>query len=316
MQLIKTRRDPESRHIDLRYHMRMSGVDPELAELIVEIALACKYIINAVQTGDLGIAGTSNIYGDQQLALDILSDRIIRRRLENSGLVKCFASEEQEEIITCFRPDNGKFSVAYDPLDGSSLVDVNLAIGTIAAIHKGDNLLEEGSKLAAAMYLIYGPRTTLVYCAGNGVHEFAMNHIGEFVLINEHIRMKPRATIYSPGGIRNEYLPAHDKFVRKLEERGVKLRYSGGFASDVNQIMMKGDGIFMYPALRSFPNGKLRLLFELQPLAFILENAGGKASTGKQPLLDVVPSRIDQRSPIYIGCKEDVEMAEKILTEQ
>lgn len=315
MQLIKTRRDPESRHIDLRYHMRITGVEPELAEIIAEIALACKYIINAVQTGDLGIAGTSNIYGDQQLALDILSDRIIRRRLENSGLVRCFASEEQEEIITCFRPDNGKFSVAYDPLDGSSLVDVNLAIATIAAIHKGDNLLEPGSKLAAAMYVIYGPRTTLVYCAGKGVHEFAMNHIGEFVLINENIQMKPRATIYSPGGIRSEYLPPHDKFVRKLEERGVKLRYSGGFASDVNQIMMKGEGIFMYPALKSYPEGKLRLLFELQPLAFIVEHAGGKASTGKQPLLDVVPSRIDQRSPIYIGCREDVELAEKILSE-
>lgn len=306
-------RDPEARHIDLRYHMRTSGVDPDLAELITEVTLAAKYIVNSVQTGDLGIAGTSNIYGEEQLALDVLSDRIIRRRLENSGLVKNIASEEQGEIIACYRPESGRFSVAYDPLDGSSLVDVNLAIGTIVSVHEGDNLLEPGRNQVAAMYIQYGPRTTLVYCAGKGVHEFAMNHLGEFILSREDIRMKPKARIYSPGGLRKDYTPAHEKFISHLEQTGVKLRYSGGLVPDVNQVLMKGDGIFMYPALKDSPEGKLRLLFELKPMAYLVEQAGGKASTGKMNILDIEAHRLDQRAPIYIGCVQDVEKAEEFI---
>jgi fructose-1,6-bisphosphatase I len=313
MPSLAERRDPEARHIDLRYHMKSTGVEPDLIELIDEISLAAKYIVNSVQTGDLGIAGTSNIYGEEQLALDVLSDRIIRRRLENSGLVKNIASEEQGEIIACYRPETGRYSVAYDPLDGSSLVDVNLAIGTIVSIHEGDNLLEPGSKQAAALYIQYGPRTTLVYTAGHGVHEFAMNHLGEFIMAAEDIKMKPKARIYSPGGLRKDYTPAHEQFINHLEHTGVKLRYSGGLVPDINQILIKGDGIFMYPALKNAPEGKLRLLFELKPMAFLVENAGGKASTGRGNLLDVVPTKLDQRAPIYIGCKEDVEKAEEFL---
>lgn len=306
-------RDPEARHIDLRYHMRESGIDPDLVELITEVSLAAKYIVNSIQTGDLGIAGTSNIYGEEQLALDVLSDRIIRRRLENSGLVKNIASEEQGEIIACYRPESGRFSVAYDPLDGSSLVDVNLSIGTIVSIHEGDNLLEPGNKQVAALYVQYGPRTTLVYCAGKGVHEFAMNHLGEYILSREDIKMKPKAKIYSPGGLRKDYSAAHEKFIAHLEKSGVKLRYSGGLVPDINQLLMKGNGIFMYPALKDAPEGKLRLLFELEPMSYLVEQAGGKASTGKMNLLDVEPSRLDQRAPIYIGCKEDVEKAVEFL---
>lgn len=313
MPSLSDRKDPEARHIDLRYHLKTTGVETELGELVMEIAMACKYIVNSVQTGDLGIAGTSNMYGEEQLALDVLSDRIIRRRLENSGLVKNIASEEQGEIIACYRPDTGRFSVAYDPLDGSSLVDVNLAIGTIVGIHDGDNLLEPGRNLKAAMYIQYGPRTTLVYCAGKGVHEFSMNHLGEFIMSREDIKMKPKAKIYSPGGLRKDYTPAHENYISFLEKNGVKLRYSGGLVPDVNQILMKGDGIFMYPALKNAPEGKLRLLFELQPMAFLVEQAGGKASTGKMPLLDLEPKKLDQRAPIYIGCGEDVAKAEEFL---
>ena len=312
MVTMPAKKDPESRHLDLRYHLRNNGIDPDLMELISEISVAVKYIINAVGTGDLGIAGTSNMYGEQQLALDVLSDRIIRRRLEVSGLVRNIASEEQGEIMACYRP-GGKFSVAYDPLDGSSLVDVNLAIGTIISVHEGDDLLRPGKEQVAALYIQYGPRVTLVYSAGKGVHEFGMNHLGEFILRNENIKMAPKAKIYSPGGLRKDYTEAHERFVRSLEEGGVKLRYSGGLVPDINQILIKGNGIFMYPALKNAPEGKLRLLFELKPMAYLVEQAGGKASTGKEPLLEVMPQKLDQRAPIYIGCRENVEKAEKFL---
>jgi len=307
------KKDPEARHLDLRFHLRESGIDPDLSELISELAVAVKYIVNAIQTGDLGIAGTSNIYGEQQLALDVLSDRILRRRMEVSGLVRNIASEEQGELIACYR-SGGNFSVAYDPLDGSSLVDVNLAIGTIVSIHQGDDLLRPGREQVAALYFQYGPRVTMVYSAGKGVHEFGMNHLGEFVLNAENIKMQPKAKIYSPGGLRSDYTEKHEKFVRYLEETGVKLRYSGGLVPDINQVLMKGNGVFMYPALNNAPNGKLRLLFELKPMAYLVEQAGGRASTGTEPLLDVVPESLDQRAPIYIGCKEDVDKAEEFLS--
>ncbi len=307
------KRDPEARHIDLRYHLRSSGVDADLVELIMEVSVAVKYIVNSIQTGDLGIAGTSNIYGEQQLALDVLSDRIMRRRLEVSGLVRNMASEEQGEIMACYK-SGGKFSIAYDPLDGSSLVDVNLAIGTIVSVHEGDDLLRPGNEQVAALYVQYGPRVTLVYSVGQGVHEFGMNHLGEFVMSTEDIKMAPKAKIYSPGGLRQDYTEEHERFVQYIEESGVKLRYSGGLVPDVNQVLMKGNGIFMYPALKNAPNGKLRLLFELKPMAYLVEQAGGRASTGTQPILDVMPEKLDQRTPIYIGCKEDVDKAEEFLS--
>jgi len=174
-------------------------------------------------------------------------------------------------------------------------------------------LLRPGKEQVAALYIQYGPRVTLVYSAGKGVHEFGMNHLGEFILRNENIKMAPKAKIYSPGGLRKDYTEAHERFVRSLEEGGVKLRYSGGLVPDINQILIKGDGIFMYPALKNAPEGKLRLLFELKPMAYLVEQAGGKASTGKEPLLEVMPQKLDQRAPIYIGCRENVEKAEKFL---
>lgn len=313
MPSLSDQHDTVPRHIDLRYHLRESGVDPQLTDLMDEIAMASKYVVNSIQTGDLGIAGTSNIYGEEQLALDVLSDRIIRRRLENTGLVINIASEEEPKIIEIQAPGNGRFSVAYDPLDGSSLVDVNLAIGTIISIHEGENLLRPGKEQVSAMFIVYGPRTTLIYSSGKGVHEFAMNHLGEYILTQENITMQPKAKMYSPGGLRNDYTPGHEKFISHLEATGVKLRYSGGMVPDINQILLKGNGIFMYPATKSSPTGKLRLLFELKPMAYLIEQAGGKATNGKVPILDIVPEKLDQREPIYIGCKEDVERAHEFL---
>jgi len=299
--------------IDLRRYLRSQNIEDNLVHLICEIAEASKYVINAVRTGDLGVAGTSNLYGEEQLALDVLSDRIMRKRLVKSGVVCNIASEEMDEIYQVTSNTNGMYSVAYDPLDGSSLVDVNLAVGTIVSIFAGCDLLQEGRNQVAAMYILYGPRTSLVYSVGNGVCEFTMNQLMEYTLTRENVMMKPAGDIYSPGGLRNKYTEGNDKFIRYLEAKGCKLRYSGGFVPDINQVLMKGKGIFMYPALNGSPSGKLRLLFELNPMAYLIENAGGAATNGTIPILDIKPVSLDQRAPVYIGCSDDVNKAMEYL---
>ena len=299
--------------VDLRRHLRERGVKDDLVHLICEIAKASNYIINSIRTGDLGVAGTSNLYGEEQLALDVLADRIMTKRLLHSGVVGNVLSEEADDII-CLSPDCGaRYSVAFDPLDGSSLVDVNLAVGTIVSIFEGCNLLLPGRKQVAAMYILYGPRTTLVYSTGEGVHEFGMNQLMEYSLIKENLQIKPQAHIYSPGGLRKLFTPEIEEYVRELEKRGCKLRYSGGFVPDINQILVKGTGVFMYPHLLGHPNGKLRLSFELNPMAFLIEQAGGGASDGHGPILDRIPLGKDDRAPIFIGCKEEVALAEEYI---
>jgi len=295
--------------VDLRRHLRSQNICDNLIHLICEIAEASKYVINAVRTGDLGVAGTSNLYGEEQLALDVLSDRIMRKRLVHSGVVCNIASEEMDEIFQCQADADGLYSVAYDPLDGSSLVDVNLAVGTIVSIFAGCDLLQPGRNQVAALYVLYGPRVSLVYTVGDGVHEFTMNNLMEYTLTRENIRMEAEGNIYAPGGLRNKYSAGDELFIRHLEEKGCKLRYSGGFVPDINQVLLKGKGLFMYPALNGAPDGKLRILFELNPMAFIIEHAGGSASNGSIPILDIRPESLDQRAPIYIGCSEDVKQA-------
>lgn len=302
--------------INLRRYLRESGVDRDLTRIICEIANASKYIINAIRTGDLGVAGTSNLYGEQQLALDVLSDRIIQKRMMYSGVIARMASEEMEEIITVTAPTNGRYSVAFDPLDGSSLVDVNLAVGTIVSIYEGDNVLQPGRNQVAALYILYGPRTTMVVSTGNGVHEFAMNLLMEYDLVQENIRLQGPAKIYAPGGARNKYSTGVEKFAQHLENNGAKLRYSGGFVPDINQVLIKRGGIFMYPHLKDAPDGKLRLLYELNPMAFLVEQAGGAASSGRQRILDIEPESADQRVPVFIGSTDAVALAEKYIREE
>jgi fructose-1,6-bisphosphatase I len=301
--------------VELRRHLREQDIPDNLVHLICEISEASKYVINAVRTGELGVAGTSNLYGEEQLALDVLSDRIIRKRLVHSGVVCNAVSEEMDEILHITSNSDGLYSVAYDPLDGSSLVDVNLAVGTIVSIYAGCNLFQPGRNQAAALYILYGPRVTLVYSVGRGVHEFTMNHLMEYTLTRENITMEPSGSIYSPGGQRNKYGKGVENFVRYLEAKGSKLRYSGGLVPDINQILMKGKGIFMYPALNGSPEGKLRLLYELNPMAFLVEKAGGAASNGSVPILDIQPEKLDQRAPVFIGSPEDVGKAVEYVNE-
>lgn len=297
----------------LRPFLYDKGVDGALRGLICEIAEASKFINYAIKTSELGYAGTTNVYGERQLALDVLSDELITDRLNICGIVSNMASEEQQSIFSAHVSESGQFSVCFDPLDGSSLVDVNLAVGTIAGIYAGQDLLRPGRELIAAMYVLYGPRTTMVIALPDSVQEFTLSAIGSYSITRENIEMKDSGKIYSPGGDRRKFTSGHKALITSLEKDGYKLRYSGGFVPDINQILMKGGGLFTYPALEDAPNGKLRLLFECNPMAFILEAAGGAASNGEIPILDLKPQALQERCPIYIGSKAEVERAEEAL---
>jgi fructose-1,6-bisphosphatase I len=227
--------------------------------------------------------------------------------------VREYASEELEDVVK-IRTGKEKYIVTADPLDGSSLVDSNLAIGTIIGIHK-DSVLDIGRKtMVAALYITYGPLITMIYSAGKGAHEFVLDREGEYILSQENIMLKEKGSIFSPGGLRRDWMPEHLKFVEQLEKDGYKLRYSGGFVPDINQILIKKGGVFTYPALKKSPQGKLRLLFELQPMAFIMEQAGGLATDGNQDILSIKIENVNQLSPIYIGSVTEVQMAKKFLS--
>jgi fructose-1,6-bisphosphatase I len=146
------------------------------------------------------------------------------------------------------------------------------------------------------------------------VHEFTLNNLGEYVLTREYIKIKERGNIFSPGGIRRDYLPEHEEIVKKMEKDGYKLRYSGGFVPDINQILLKGGGLFMYPATTTAEHGKLRLPFELNPMAYLIEQAGGAATDGRRPILDLDCNDLDQRSPVYIGSRKEVELAAQFFS--
>jgi fructose-1,6-bisphosphatase I len=271
-----------------------------------------KYISARVQESNRKLAGLKNIrlfrYGEEQLTMDRNADEILKNQLQDSGFVRAYASEEQDSVIQIGKGEE-KYFITADPLAGSSLVDTNLAIGTIIGIHKEPMRAEGRRTLVAAMYIMYGPLITMVYSAGKGTHEFVLNREGEYVLSEKDITLKERGDIYSLGGLRKDWNPEHLKYIEFLEEEGYKLRYSGGLVPDINQVLIKRGGIFTYPALKKSPKGKLRLLFELQPMAFIIEQAGGMATDGKQDILSIKVEDINQRCPIYIGSCFEVEKA-------
>ena len=298
--------------IDLRRHMWMAGVEMELRRLIWQIAVTGKYISAKIHESNRKLAGFKNIYGEEQLSLDRSADIILKNQLQFSGFVREYASEEQDAVIHIGKGSE-IFFVTADPLDGSSLVDSNLSIGTIIGIHNGSMMGDGRNTIVAALYITYGPLITMVYSAGKGTHEFVLNREGEYVLSQENIRLKKRGDIYCLGGLRKDWTQAHLQFVEYLEAEGYKLRYSGGFVPDINQLLIKNGGVFTYPALKKNPNGKLRLLFELQPMAFLMEQAGGSATDGKKNILDIPVDDIGQRSPIYIGSHFEVEKARAFL---
>jgi len=300
--------------VDLRRHMWKAGVEIELRRLIWQIAVMGKYISAKIHESNRKLAGFKNIYGEEQLTLDRSADEILKNQLEYSGFVREYASEEQDSVIKIGKGEE-KYFITADPLDGSSLVDTNLSIGTIIGIHNEPILAEGRKTLAASVYITYGPLITMVYSAGKGTHEFVLNREGEYVLSEENITLREKGDIYSLGGLRKDWTPGHLKYIEFLEKEGYKLRYSGGFVPDINQVLIKRGGIFTYPALKKSPKGKLRLLFELQPMAFIIEQAGGMATDGRRNILSINVAELNQRCPIYIGSHFEVEKAKEFLAD-
>jgi fructose-1,6-bisphosphatase I len=301
---------------NLRAHLSNHRVEDVLRKIIAHIADSAKYIAFYMEDESRRLVGRQNAYGEHVLALDEYANVILKNRLEKetSFGIRQFASEELDTIKMLGKGEE-RYSVTVDPLDGSSLVDSNLAVGTIVGIHAGKLLGRRSGRksLAAAMYIIYGPLTTLVYTVGDGAHEFVLDKAGNFVLSQENLRMKRRGAIYGPGGLKSEWLANHAAFIKYLEQDGYKLRYSGALVPDVNQIIIKQGGVFCYPALKSQKEGKLRLLFEEQPLAMIAEACGGLATDGQRDTLDIVPCAFDQRAPFYFGSRREIEMAHKFL---
>jgi fructose-1,6-bisphosphatase I len=291
-----------------------AGTEKNLAELILFLGKQSQI----VKKGFLGTPGqspagekTRNVYGEEQMPLDKFADRVFIDGLKDRRLVRYIATEEQEQVIEIKNPKNN-FGVVMDPLDGSSLIDVNLCVGTIIGICPG-HVLDKGSHLVAALYILYGPLTTLTYTTGKGVHEFVLDEEGEFVLRHRDLRI-PDGKIYAPGALRKDYLPAHARWIEHLEQSGYKLRFSGCFVADVHQILHKG-GVFTYPGIKGKEKGKLRLLYEANPMGKLIHEAGGAVSNGKGDILELQPETIDQVTPIYIGGRNEIALIEKFMHE-
>ncbi len=300
-----TSRSERSRAADVTLAEHAGNIDRDLGALISRFAgLAARIRRELPIRRDP--AATRNVYGEQQLELDLWMNDLFVDASRESGLVSQVASEEMGEVKSV---DRGRFSVVLDPLDGSSNVNSNNIFGTIFGIFDHKTLPARGADLFAAGYLIYGPATTLVYATRTGVHEFVERGGGrpaEFFLIEEGLRLPPKGKLYGVGGHRDKWIPAVKSFVGDLERELMNLRYGGSFVGDFNQILHYG-GFFGYPAQVDKPAGKYRLHFESNPIAFIAEAAGGAGTTGKERILDVAPIGIDQTVPTYVGNRDLVE---------
>jgi fructose-1,6-bisphosphatase I len=298
--------------------------------LLHDIALAAKVIAREVNKAGLvdilGGVGKQNVHGESVQKLDEFANSVIYRALDHTGLVACMASEENDTYIPI--PEKfpaGDYVVLFDPLDGSSNIDVNVSIGTIFSIHRKittgergtlEDCLQPGSRQVAAGYVLYGSSTMLVYTTGAGVHGFTLDpSIGEFVLSHPQMYFPdPPRKVYS---VNEAYFDRWSRGQQRLishlkNDGGFGSRYIGSFVADFHRTLLQG-GIFMYPTERENLAGKLRLLYEASPIAMIAEQAGGRGSTGSQDLCDVVPESLHQRTPVYIGSADFVDLAEDFL---
>jgi fructose-1,6-bisphosphatase I len=298
----------------LKDFLKNAGTEKNLSELLLFLSVQAQdvkkeFFPNCLKTQSC--EQTKNTFGEEQMALDKFADMVFISGLKKSRLASSVATEEQEHIVTIDNPKND-FGVVIDPLDGSSLIDVNLCIGSIIGIYPGQ-VLEKGAKMVAALYILYGPLTLLTLTTGKGVHEFVLDEGGEFILKEQDIRI-PEGKLYAPGALRKDYLPAHARWIEHLENEGYKLRFSGCFVADVHQILHKG-GVFSYPGIKGREKGKLRLLYEANPMGKIIHEAGGAISNGKSDILEIKPEAISQVTPIYIGGKKEIRLIEKYMTE-
>ncbi|KAM3867967.1 fructose-1,6-bisphosphatase 1a [Diretmus argenteus] len=296
----------------------------ELTTLLNSMCTAVKAISTAVRKAGIahlyGIAGSTNVTGDQVKKLDILSNDLFINMIKSSFTSCVLVSEEDENAIIIDPDKRGKYIVCFDPLDGSSNIDCLVSIGTIFAVYKKTteseptekDALQPGRNLVAAGYALYGSATSIVLSTGGGVNCFMLDpSIGEFILVDRDVRIKKRGDIYSVNEGYSKYFdPAVIEYLqkKKFPQDGSKpynARYVGSMVADVHRTLMYG-GIFLYPANVKSPEGKLRLLYEGNPMAYIIEKAGGMATTGSQNILDIQPVGIHQRVPVAMGSPDDV----------
>jgi fructose-1,6-bisphosphatase I len=318
------------RHVveEERRHPHATGA---FSNILYDIALAAKMISRQVNMAGLvdilGGTGRTNVHEEDVQKLDVFADEVIFKAMDHTGNLCCMASEEHPDVVAI--PDRfprGKYVLLYDPLDGSSNIDVNVSIGTIFSIHKKvskgrrgclEDCLQLGSRQLAAGYVVYGSSTMLVYTSGAGVHGFTLDpSIGEFLLSHENIRI-PDGSSGGTYSVNESYYdrwkPGQQRFMDELKAKGsLSTRYIGSLVADVHRTLLKG-GIFMYPGDSKNPNGKLRLLYEAAPLALIMREAGGAAIDGRRDILDLQPTQLHQRTPLYIGSKNLVERARELV---
>ncbi|WP_299762155.1 class 1 fructose-bisphosphatase [uncultured Pontibacter sp.] len=299
----------------------------ELSQLLRDIALAAKIVNREINRAGLldvtGAYGQQNVQGEDQQKLDVIANIRFIRALRNGGEVCTIISEEEDEAIQTGNT-KGKYIVAIDPLDGSSNIDVNVSIGTIFSIYRRvseqgsdgtmDDCLQTGTKQVGAGYIIYGSSTMLVYTTGNGVNGFTYDMtLGEFFLSHPNIFTPATGKIYSVNeGSYNSFPEGVKQYVNYCRDNEYSARYIGSLVGDFHRNLMKG-GIYIYPSTAKAPNGKLRLMYECNALAFIVEQAGGKATNGSQRIMDMVPTALHQRCPLFIGSPEMVDKAEEFL---
>ena len=318
-----------SRHV-LQQLQSFSPEAQDLSAIMNRIALAAKLISRrlsraGLMAGALGFTGEVNVQGESVKKMDVYANEVFISVFKQSGLVCRLASEEMEKPY--YIPENcpiGRYTLLYDPIDGSSNVDINLNVGSIFSIRQQQgndldgearDLLQNGRQQIAAGYVLYGPTTVLVYSLGTGVHSFILDpSLGEFILSEENIKVPDHGPIYSVNeGNFWQWEDSIRDYIRYVHRHeGYTARYSGALVGDFHRILMQG-GVFLYPGTKKKPEGKLRLLYETAPLAFLIDQAGGISSDGTKNLLDVIPEKLHARTPLIIGSIEDVKLVESFI---
>lgn len=267
----------------------------EIFETFKELAI---YIEGVIGESEGEYFDSQNQTGDMQLKADVKADLIIERELSKIKSVKALCSEEKDNCVIC-NPE-GRYHIGYDPLDGSSLVEVNMSVGTIFGIYDGEF---DGKNIVAAAYIVYGPGIELVIA-----HETVDFYVFQFGKWEKKkiLNVEEKGKIMSPGGTQKNWFPHHKQLIDAFFAEGYRLRYSGGMVPDIHQILIKGGGMFSYPGMTDKPRGKLRIIFEVLPFAFILEKAGGEAIDGRNRLLEITPEHYHDTAPCYFGSKYEI----------
>lgn len=305
----------------LQQQKHFPNADGTFSWLLSGLTLATKMVSSRIRRGALsdtfGSAGEVNVQGEVQQKLDVYANEVLLHCLGVRDSVSILVSEENDEPVTLERStDGGKYMIVFDPLDGSSNIDVNVNVGTIFSIFRRNDkhadVLQPGVEQVAAGYVVYGPSTMLIYTTGNGVYGFTLDPaIGAYVLTQENIRMPQHGPYYSVNEANSEAFPKeyrdYLKYLRGGQSgRHYGSRYIGSLVADFHRTLFKG-GVFLYPPTASHPCGKLRLLYEANPLAYIAEQAGGRAIDGKGRILEIQPTGIHQRVPLVLGSQVEVE---------